>query len=291
MKHLFYKRGKVAIKDYYVHSISDACLCETGKCSCGFPCIKCNKMYRQCSGTTFQEYVMNIFPYIPSEIEIPMDCRARYSLLEVYEPIVHYPLLSESDKRICGLLKSDEGWKNAIFKHRESISTRDPYKFYLSGQNGLIVTDQSRYTEYVSKRNRFRNQLTPMHRHIRTPNIISCVCISGVGKKHFPTFLKTVEIHYLTNDVLTSEFTRQEKSYFNPITFVKRGFKLWKIIYELDINKSHQDERMQKSFGVAKNMDKIKEEYQSILTHGMAYFALMVALVSLLATIIDRLCV
>ena len=87
---------------------------------------------------------------------------------------------------------------------------------------------------------------------------------------------------------MTSEFSKQDKSYFNPITFIKRGFKLWKIIYELDINKSHQDEGMLTSFGVIENMHKIKEEYQSILTHGMAYFALMIAIVSLLATIIDK---
>lgn len=288
MKHLFYKRGKVDIKDYYVSSISETCLCETDKCSVGFPCIKCDTVWRQWSCITFQEYAMNILPYMPSEVEIPMDCRARYSMLEVYEPTDRVPLLPECDKRIYGLLNSDEGWENAVIKPVESISTRDTYTFYLSGRNGLIITDRGRHAKYIEKRNQFRDKLSPKSGHIENASIMPCGCIPGVGKKHFPAFLKTVEVYYLTNDVLTSEFSKQDKSYFNPITFIKRGFKLWKIIYELDINKSHQDEGMLTSFGVIENMHKIKEEYQSILTHGMAYFALMIAIVSLLATIIDK---
>lgn len=290
MKHLFYKRGKVNINDHYVHSISDTHPCGQCNSLCNFPCIGSQGLRRRYSEITFQEYVMNHFPYMPGEIEIPMDCRARYSLLEVYEPIAHYQLLSESDKRIYGLLNSDEGWENAVFTPEESKSTRDTYKFYLSGSNGLIVTDQSRHNVYINKKNRISSKLITKSGHIRRHEVLPCGCIPGTGKRYFPAFLKTVEVHYLTNDVQTSEFSRQEKSYFNPITFIKRGFKLWKIIYELDINKSHQDERMLKSFGVMKNVHKIKEEYQSILTHGMAYFALIIALVSLMTTIIDRLC-
>lgn len=291
MKHLFYKRGTVNINDYYVHSISGTHSCDQCNSLCNFPCIGSQGLRRRYSEITFQEYVMNHFPYMPSEIEIPMDCRARYSLSEVYEPIVNYPLRSESDKRINGLLKSDEGWENAVFTPEESISTRDTYKFYLSGSNGLIVIDQSCHSDYIKKMNRISSKLITKSEHIGRHKVLSCVCIPGTGKKYFPAFLKTVEVHYLTNDVQTSEFSRQEKSYFNPITFINRGFRLWKIIYELDINKSHQNEKMLNSFGVAKNIEEIKEEYQSILTHGVAYFALMIALVSLLTTIIDRLCV
>lgn len=286
MKHLFYKRGKIDIKDHYVHSISDTHPCGQCNSLCNFPCVSSQGLRRHYSEITFQEYVMNHFPYMPGEIEIPMDCRARYSLLEVYKPNDNYPLLSEYKKRMYGLLKADEGWQNSVCNLGESISTRETYKFYLSGYNGLIVTNQDCHRKYIEKRNQFRDQLTLKRGHIEIPNIMPCGCVSGAWKKHFPTFLKTVEVHYLTNDVLTSEFSRQDKSYFNPITFIKRGFKLWKIIYELDINKSHQDERMLKSFGVTKNMGKIKEEYQSILTHGMTYFALMIAIFSLLATII-----
>ena len=281
MKHLFYNRGKVEINDYYVHSISDSHSCDQCNSLCNFPCIGRKGLHRRYSEITFQEYVMSHFPYMPSEIEIPMDCRARYSLLEVYEPIVHYPLLSECKKRIYGLLKADEGWKFAVFTPEESISTRDTYKFYLSGSNGLIVTDQSRHNDYINKKNCICSKLITKSEHIGKHKVLPCGCIPGIGKRYFPAFLKTVEVHYLTNDVQTSEFSRQDKSYFNPITFIKRGFKLWKIIYELDINKSHQDERMLKSFDVTKNMDKIKEEYQSILTHGMTYFALMIAIFSL----------
>lgn len=286
MKHLFYKRGQVNINDYYIHSISDTHPCGQCNSLCNFPCIDRQGLRRRYSEITFQEYVMNHFPYMPSEIEIAMDCRARYSLLEVYEPIVNYPLLSECNKRMYGLLKADEGWKDAVCNLGESISTRETYKFYLSDYNGLILTNQDYHRKYVEERNQFRGQLVSMCDHIENPSIIPCGCVPGVGKKHFPAFLKTVEVHYLTNDVLTSEFSRQDKSYFNPITFIKRGLKLWKIIFELDINKSHQDERMLKSFGVVKNMHKIKEEYQAILTHGMAYFALMIAIVSFVATII-----
>lgn len=286
MKHLFYKRGEVIINDHYVHSISDTHPCDQCNSLCNFPCIGRKGLCRRYSEITFQEYVMSHFPYMPSEIEIPMDCRARYSLLEVYEPIVNCPLLSECNKRLYGLLKADEGWKNAVCDLGDSISTRDTYKFYLSDCNGLIVTNQDCHRKYVENRNLFRDQLTPIRGHNEIPSIMPCGCVPGVGKKHFPAFLKTVEVYYLTNDVQTSEFTSQDKSYFNPITFINRGFKLWKIIYELDINKSHQDERMLKSFGVMKNIHKIKEEYQSILTHGMAYFALMIAIVSLMATIL-----
>lgn len=290
MKHLFYKRGEVIINDHYVHSISDTHPCDQCNSLCNFPCIGRKGLCRRYSEITFQEYVMSHFPYMPSEIEIPMDCRARYSLLEVYEPIAHYPLLSESAKRIYGLLKSDEGWENAAFTPEESISTRDTYKFYLSGSNGLIVTDQSRHNDYINRKNSFSSKLITKSEHIRRHKVLSRGCIPGTGKRYFPAFLKTVEVYYLTNDVQTSEFSRQEKSYFNPITFINRGFRLWKIIYELDINKSDQNEKMLNSFGVAKNIEEIKEEYKSILTHGMAYFALIIALVSLMTTIIDRLC-
>lgn len=72
----------------------------------------------------------------------------------------------------------------------------------------------------------------------------------------------------------------------NPIKLGCRAYKLWKILNELDLNLYHIDNTMLCSFGVTGRIDEIRQEYNEIVGVLTNYLILLVAILTLFATIV-----
>lgn len=236
---------------------------------------------------TFQGYVTRklepIYPYI----ETDMDCRARYMLLEVYEPIANYPKQSQRELSIHAMLTCDEGWRyaNDICIGKD-YSTRDSYQLFFNRKNAIIITSKSSYNKYVDFKKRVWSKIQTPINHIGAPAFTITQSIAGLDKHLFAKYLKTVELDYLITDVLTSEISGKiMKSFKNPFLLFRRGYKLWKILNELDLNIYHIDKDMQNSFGINEKLDEIRVEYRDTVSLLTNYLIILVAILTLIATI------
>lgn len=239
---------------------------------------------------TFQEYVTSklraIYPYLKDDI----DSRARYMLLEVEEPIDFSQDEAQRDSIIYAMLTSDEGWE-----HAENIrcslgrnrSTRDLYKLYYNSQNAIIVSSSTEYSRYLQEKACFWKRIIHAPNHIERPTFTECRNIAGIDKHLYARYLKTVEIDYLITNVQTNEISDKiSKSLLNPIKLECRAYKLWKILNELDLNLYHIDNTMLRSFGVTKRINEIRQEYNEIVGVLTNYLLLLVAVLTLFATIV-----
>lgn len=262
LKHTFYKRCQVSIT-------------EDGK---------------EQKVNTFQEYVTSklrpIYPFIKNDV----DCRARYMLMEVVEPIVIFRNINQRERIIYGLLTCDEGWRYALNFNKDigkNYSNRNSFQLYYNKKNALIVTSQQEHSQYIrEKRAMWRRNIIPAPKHIEPPRFPEHCDIAGVDKQLFAKYLKTVELDYLITSALTSEISSKiKKSIYNLFALIRRAIRLWKILNDLDLNIYHIDKSMHQSFGVTKNMCDIRQEYNEIVNLVTNYFILLVALLTLWATI------
>lgn len=239
---------------------------------------------------TFQEYVTlklkAIYPYLKDDI----DSRARYMLLEVEEPIVNLQDEAQRDNIIYAMLTCDEGWE-----HAENIrcslgrnrSTRDSYKLYYNSKNAIIVSSCMEYSQYLQEKACFWERIIHAPKHIEKPTFTEYRNIAGIDKHLYAKYLKTVEIDYLITNALTNEISDKiSKSLLNPIKLGYRAYKLWKILNELDLNLYHIDNTMLCSFGVARRINEIRQEYNEIVGVLTNYLLLLVAVLTLFATIV-----
>ena len=239
---------------------------------------------------TFQEYVTSklraIYPYLKDDI----DSRARYMLLEVEEPIDIFQDEAQRDSIIYAMLTSDEGWE-----HAENIrcslgrdrSTRDSYKLYYNSKNAIIVSSCMEYSQYLQEKACFWERIIHAPNHIEKPTFTEYRNIAGIDKHLYAKYLKTVEIDYLITNALTNEISDKiSKSLLNPIKLGYRAYKLWKILNELDLNLYHIDNTMLRSFGVTRRINEIRQEYNEIVGVLTNYLLLLVAVLTLFATIV-----
>lgn len=239
---------------------------------------------------TFQEYVTSklraIYPYLKDDI----DSRARYMLLEVEEPIVNFQDEAQRDSIIYAMLTSDEGWEHAEnirYSLGRNRSTRDSYKLYYNSQNAIIVSSSTEYSRYLQEKVRFWERIIHAPNHIEKPTFTEYRNIAGIDKHLYAKYLKTVEIDYLITNALTNEISDKiSKSLLNPIKLGYRAYKLWKILNELDLNLYHIDNTMLCSFGVTRRINEIRQEYNEIVGVLTNYLLLLVAVLTLFATIV-----
>lgn len=287
LKHLMYKRGKVTISEYVIDSIDkDRCKDDA------FSCI-CTRGFRKGDepepAKSLQEYIHDRTAFLHRYKKHPFDARARYSLLELSTPLtydVSHPLMSEM-KIMHQLLTADEMTSFAKVKDIKDISTREQYKFYVKDLNGLIITSQSEHAEYVQKCKEFVSKLSKArgwHNDYIVQN--DCQCIAGIGKRFFADYLKSVELHYLMNNVKSNEITTREISYYNPIIIARRAKYLWKILYELDMNIIHFNSAIHKEFGITKMKKEIAEEHSKLIErNNMLFLAFMSIMTCIIAII------
>ena len=239
---------------------------------------------------TFQEYVTSklraIYPYLKDDI----DSRARYMLLEVEEPIVNFQDEAQRDSIIYAMLTCDEGWRHAENVGRSlgrNRSTRDSYKLYYNSKNAIIVSSCMEYSQYLQEKACFWERIIHAPNHIEKPTFTEYRNIAGIDKHLYAKYLKTVEIDYLITNALTNEISDKiSKSLLNPIKLGYRAYKLWKILNELDLNLYHIDNTMLRSFGVTRRINEIRQEYNEIVGVLTNYLLLLVAVLTLFATIV-----
>lgn len=239
---------------------------------------------------TFQKFVTfklsALYPYLKDDI----DCRARYMLLEVEEPIVNFQDEAQRDSIIYAMLTSDEGWRHAENIERslgDNQSTRDSYELYYDTKNAIIVSSCMEYSQYLQEKVCFWKRIIHAPNHIERPTFTECRNIAGIDKHIYAKYLKTVEIDYLITNALTNEISDKiSKSLLNPIKLGNRAYKLWKILNELDLNLYHIDNTMLCSFGVTRRINEIRQEYNGIVGVLTNYLLLLVAVLTLFATIV-----
>lgn len=270
LKHTFYKRCHISIyEDRILHNVVHQVLQNVD---------------------TFQEYVTSklraIYPYLKDDI----DSRARYMLLEVEEPIVNFQDKAQRDSIIYAMLTCDEGWRHAENVGRSlgrNRSTRDSYKLYYDSKNAIIVSSCMEYSQYLQEKACFWERIIHTPNHIERPTFTEFRNIAGIDKHIYAKYLKTVEIDYLITNVQTNEISDKiSRSLLNPIKLGCRAYKLWKILNELDLNLYHIDNTMLCSFGVTRRIDEIRQEYNEIVGVLTNYLILLVAILTLFATIV-----
>lgn len=244
----------------------------------------------QQNANTFQEYVtsklMAIYPYLKDDI----DSRARYMLLEVDEPIVNLQNEKYRDGIIYGMLTCDEGWRHAENVRRslgKNYSARDSYKLYYRDKNAIIITSQIEYNQYLQEKRNIWRRINHAPGHIEPFLFAAGQGIAGLDKQLYAKYLKTVEIDHLITNATTSEVSDKiSKSLLNPIKLTYRAYKLRKILNEFDLNLYHIDNDMLCSFGVTKRREENWEEYNEIVQVLTNWLLILLAVLTLLATIV-----
>lgn len=282
LKHLFYKRAKVTIKERTRLNV---------KCECCFCKEECpwneNLQFTiegSCS-TTIPNYIMSLSNSFVNQKDLNIDFRARYSLLEI--DIKWY--ISQAE--IYGLLKADEGYDYAPQAHIEQAvgrnhSSRNSYDLYYSGLNGLIINHRADLQKEVAARNEFLDKIHVSEDDVEIVDAIEFSCIAGVGK-NYPKFLRSVEIHYLVNCVKTSEIEERKISYWNPIIFFQREKRIWNVLYDLEMNRSHVDCCIINAFGVMGDIQDLREEHRALMSHTIGYFGAIFAVISVICAILQ----
>lgn len=239
---------------------------------------------------TFQEYVALKLRAIYSYLKDDIDSRARYMLLEIEEPIAILYDKKQKDNIIYAMLTCDEGWRHADnigCALGKNCSTRDSYKLYYNSKNAIIISSHIERLQYLQEKNCFWKRIISPPNHIESPVFTECRYIAGIDKHLYAKYLKTVEIDYLINKVRTNEISYKiSKSLLNPIKLTYRGYRLWKILNELDMNLYHIDHTMHRSFGITRNMHDMRQEYNEIVGVLTNYLLLLVAVLTLFATFV-----
>lgn len=239
-----------------------------------------------------------------NKLEYDFDYRARYSFVELTNPLDKFvnnqdeysKLQKYKQKRnailleeLYGILYADECYVNYPFRKLFDIfktnnSTRIDYDLYVSGLNALIIRNRlSRIkSSAIQLQEDFRKGYNEHNENIRTEQINGS-CIPGLQEGCFSSFLKAVEIHYLINKVTTNEIAIHERSFLNPVIIFKRLWLLWEILYDVDSHKYHVNKNFQEEFGILRQLDDIRSEYNGLLTHSLSY---SMAIVTIIATFI-----
>ena len=290
LKHAFYKRSLVDIVDFDIDDVADKC---AG--ACWFDCIKQKPNRQHPMRMTIQDYVNDKFRMIGhyNQLEYDVDFRARYSFVEL---TLHGQLIS--DKELYGIMLADEGFQHvppAVYEREirkdspQNISTRVSYDFYMNGLNAILVfrnlLDKVRCN--LNAR-RFRDDMNFNHapENVETEQLPRS-CLPGLQEDFFPAYLKAVEVHYLVNKVNTNEITVHDRSFLNPWIFLKRLFSLWEILYELDTHRYHVHKTFMERFGIYRELETIRAEYNSLLTHAMSYFSVIIAIFAAILTVLQ----
>lgn len=300
LKHIFYKRLLVSITEKET---------ETQNCNCA------NCTWMECRKKTSEipliEMTMQDFINMKSrgvsllnKLEYDFDYRARYSFVELTNPNGEFVndydehLNLKSSERLknailleelYGILYADECYVNYPFRKLFDIfktnnSTRIDYDLYVSGLNALIIRNRLSgiKSSAIQLQEDFIKGYNEHNENIRTEQINGS-CIPGLQEGRFPSFLKAVEIHYLINKITTNEIAIHERSFLNPVIIFKRLWLLWEILYDVDSHKYHVNNNFQREFGILKQLDDIRSEYNGLLTHSLSY---SMAIVTIIATFI-----
>lgn len=262
MKHVFYKRALVQVDE---HQSEKSTVNEIHGCM------------------TFPEYVDLKSHEQAYRRKSDIDYRARYMFLEIDDSGLN-------QEEVYGLLTANEKYMY-VPKGKTSLknySNSDTYSLFYHLRDALIV-NYSNYKAVLQRQKVFFEELLFDSNKIPVEVMGHDKWIAGLEKGRFPEYLKTVEIHLLTNNALRHETVRHEISYYNPHVMFKRCHRLWKLFYEMDMNHCYINSTMFKNFGVYDNLRELKEEYTYLTTHCLNYsilaFTIIMAIFSLITVL------
>lgn len=315
LKQVFYKRLLVDIEEFEISPQT----CDCSECDWSKNWLKClkTKATHKPERTTMQDFINKrsrsvLFQY---RLQYDIDYRARYSFMELSEPIcsskldwINYmqSMAKNIPKTECvaqywnelflhelyGIMLSDEGFdyvpNNIAFRIFETnYSTRTGYDLYFSGLNALILTN-SLVKRKLCKKNHacFEQGYDEPEENIKTEPIMG-LCIPGVLDEYFPSFLKAVEVHYLINKIMTNEIAIHERSFLYPWIFIKRLWLLWEILYDVDSHKYHINRELQLEFGILSQLEEIRQEYNALLNHTLSYSMTIITIIAAIFTLIQ----
>lgn len=302
LKHVFYKRLLVSISEHDMMPQDFDC----SDCSW----LGCRKIVHTHppAELTMQDFINEKGREISllNKLEYDFDYRARYSFVKLFGSISFVSDYDEFQtlkpieqmkninrlKELYGIISADECFDHYPVKRlfdifKSNDSTRVDYDIYVSGLNALVVTKDFLYRKsYSLQYIKFRDGYNEPRGNIKTDRMKGA-CIPGLTEGCFPSFLKTVEVHYLINKVATNEIAIHERSFLNPIIFIKRLWLLWEILYEVDTHKYHVSNFFQKEFGILKQLDNIRNEYNSLLNHSVSYSMAVVTVIAAIFTFLQ----
>lgn len=288
LKHVFFKNCKVTIKE----------IANPFKTDCREDCILARGIAarrKEIEVYTIREYIKKKSPFCNKVLDDKLDFRCRYTYLEIDilpQLVCGKEAEKEEAKNIYALITSDEyyydfnndiGDKNktyndAIIQYKHPISL---YKLYVKGYHALQINNRALRTNYFKYKS--VSGYIDMNDFQRVKSCIAGVSLKGI----FPKYLKAVEIHYLINNETTNEISSKERSYINPIIFIKRAVRLWKVIYEVDTNKYHISSEFMESFEINKLLKDLRDEYNSLLVHIVGFFTITFTLLTLIFSILS----
>lgn len=262
LKHAFYKRAEAIIKE--------------------IP-ITCEEQNLLDGRMTFQEYVCYKAKGQKYRRKTDIDYRARYTFVEIEKTDLKedtiYGLLTSNEKYL--LLGKDKG-------KLIDYSNYSTYSLYYNLRSGLIINHVAE-TKVRQRRKDFFNSMSFGEDHIPVVILEGDGMIAGLSQGKFPAFLKSVELHFLTNNAQRHETVRHELSYWNPYKVTKRRFRLWRIFKELDVSNCFIDGNMTRNFGVEEDLKKLKEEYSQLSGHIVSYASLLISIGALFVAIMSLL--
>lgn len=282
LKHLFYKRAEVVIRERK----------QKGTFTTLSMCPNCPKkrntpFFARSNPiiTTIPDYIIALNVSYLWQKELDFDFRARYSLLEI-DGEGNVPKWEK-----YGLLKSDEGYRYASSFHikqniSRNYSSRKSYDIYYSGLNGLIINHCTDLQKEVAARNEFLKKIHIPETDVEIVDAIEKSCIAGVGK-NYPKFLRAVEIHYLVNSVKTSEIEERKISYWNPVVFLAREKRIWDVQKDWEMNRSHVDSNIINAFGIMGDIQDLKDEHKTLMSHAIGYLGAVFAVITVICTIVQ----
>ncbi len=303
LKHFFYKRLLVCIDEYDI--VTKDCNSPIG----GYNYFECKWFDCLSKGTNHSLGKMTIQDFVnekrkklllQSQIEYDIDYRARYSFIELNNPICNleterekhfqmHPYEQDINARhlseLYGIMMSDEGYKYyPIYKlfdfFKQNNSTRTNYDLYVCGLNAMIVTSCLPDRRICKQKHaEFECGYDEPDDNVKTEPIRG-MCIPGVIEEFFPSFLKAVEVHYLINKITTNEIAIHERSFLYPWIFLKRLWLLWEIIYDVDSHKYHINPTFQEGFGIRNELENLRKEYNSLLNHTLSYCMAVVTIIA-----------
>lgn len=300
LKHIFFKRLLVSIAE---HDASIDGICTN--CCNNWGCFNDNGR-RAYERTTIQDFICKKSREFLSRrrLAYDIDFRARYSFIELTKPSINlvtklgkHEKLSNCKKNanlnlmqeLYGIIMSDEGYAylpvdNLFEFFKKNYSQRKGYDLFLSGLNAMIATrsTESR-TKCKQEHAYFEEGYDEPQENIQTEPIVG-MCIPGVLEEYFPSFLKTVEIHYLINKITTNEIAYHERSFLYPWIFLRRLWFLWEILYDVDSHKYHINQNFHEAFGILKQLESIREEYNTLLNHTLSYSMALITVIAAIFT-------
>lgn len=230
---------------------------------------------------TFQDYICEKGRKQAKRRKTDIDCRARYTFMEVDDLPGNAKL---SVKELCGLVASNEKDHYLKITHLKDYSELDSYSLYYHLRSALIVNKKP-YDSVIMSQRLFFGKLKFCPDNIPIEFPLNNDMVVGLNKELFPLYLKAVELHLLTNNAQRQETVRHELSYWNPFIFLKRRYRIWKILNELDVSNCFIDGVMLENFGVNENLRNLKEENSQLTSHIVNYLMLMVSFVAMLIAI------